>query len=208
MGWYQRHIFPRLLAMASKKMDAERESLLNAARGTVLELGAGTGVNFGFYGAGLHQLWALEPDKTLIGWAQQALARLPENTRQKVQLVQGDGQQLPFASEYFDQVVCCLVLCTVPDPLRVLQEARRVLKPEGELLLFEHVEAEPGSRLAAWQRRLNPFWHRCAGGCQLNRPTLELVRRAGFDTANVRSYRHPEFPALVSPIIFGTAQPR
>jgi len=208
MGWYQRHIFPRLLAMASKKMDAERELLLGGAQGEVLELGVGTGVNLGFYGDWLEQLWALEPDQTLVNWAQQALQSSEPSMVRKVRLLRGDALHLPFADNSFDQVVCCLVLCTVPDPQRALLEAHRVLKPDGELLLFEHVLAEPGSRLARWQQRLNPLWHRCAGGCQLNRPTLDLVRRAGFDTSRVQSYRHPGFPALVSPIILGRAQPR
>ncbi len=207
MSLYQRYIFPHLLAWASTRMDAERERLLAQAAGEVLELGAGTGANFAFYCDAVTRLWALEPDAVLLGRARQARTALSAEQAARIRLIRGDGQRLPFAENRFDCVVCCLVLCTVPDPARMLAEARRVLKPGGRLLVFEHVAAEPGSRLRRWQNRLNPVWRYCGCGCELQRPTLATIRRAGFRVDQISAYRHPDFPAIVSPVIFGTATP-
>lgn len=208
MNLYREWIFPRLLEWASGKMDAEREALIALAEGDVLELGAGTGANFPFYRERMRSLWALEPELVLLNRAQAALAREPEDRQTKVTLLCADGQQLPFADASMDTVICCLVLCTVPSPAQMLAEAHRVLKPEGRLLVFEHVAASAQNpRLRRWQNRLNPIWRVCACGCELNRPTRQTIEQAGFRFEQLRDERHPDFPAIVSPIILGVARP-
>lgn len=209
MNPYRQWIFPRLLDWASGKMDEERAHLIERAKGRVLELGSGTGANFRFYGDQLVTLWALEPEVPVMKLAKSARSELPPAQAGKIHLVCGDGHQLPFADNSLDTVICCLVLCTVPNPEKMLSEAYRVLKPEGQLLVFEHVEADDNSpRLRRWQHRLNSVWRQFACGCELIRPTRKTIEQAGFEFESLTEHRHPDFPALVSPIILGAARPR
>lgn len=208
MNPYRQWIFPRLLDWASGKMDMERTELIAQAHGQVLELGSGTGANFRFYSDSLDTLWALEPEPPVMARAELERKHLPAIQAEKIHLICGDGHHLPFADNTLDTVICCLVLCTVPDPGRMLAEVHRVLKPNGQLLVFEHVAANTDSpRLQGWQNRLNPIWRTFACGCELNRPTRTTIERAGFRFERIRDERHPDFPRIVSPIILGVAHP-
>ena len=105
--------------------------------------------------------------------------RRAEATSVPVELREANAERLPFGDESFDTVVFNLSLCTIPDPRRALGEARRVLKPDGRLLVLEHVKArEPG--LARWQERINPIWKITGSGCHLNRDTKRSIEAAGF----------------------------
>lgn len=197
-----------MLDWASGKMDKERTELIAQAYGQVLELGSGTGANFRFYSQELDTLWALEPDVPLMALAEQVCKQLPAAQAEKIHLICGDGHHLPFADNSLDTVICCLVLCTVPNPGRMMAEVHRVLKPEGQLLVFEHVAANSESpRLQDWQNRLNPIWRKFACGCELNRPTRITIEGAGFRFERIRDERHPDYPRIVSPIILGVAHP-
>ena len=208
MNPYRQWIFPRLLDWASGKMDKERAELIAMAQGEVLELGSGTGANFPFYSDQLVRLWALEPETPVMALAEQARLELPGVQSEKINLLCADGHHLPFADDSLDSVICCLVLCTVPDPEKMMREVHRVLKPEGQLLVFEHVAAnEQSARLQRWQNRLNPIWRTLACGCELNRHTRRTIEQAGFQFETIRDERHPEFPRIVSPIILGVAHP-
>jgi ubiquinone/menaquinone biosynthesis C-methylase UbiE len=102
-------------------------------------------------------------------------------------------------------VVSTLVLCTVEDPERALAEIRRVLRPEGSLLFLEHVRSDD-RRLARWQDRLHGPWRSFAEGCNCNRPTLDLLRRAGF-AVSAADARWRRMPPIVRPLVSGRATP-
>lgn len=155
---------------------AVRRALLAQARGRVLEIGAGTGINFGLYPPGVDEVQALEPDAAMSA---RARARLPA-AGPDVRLVQARAETLPYPAASFDTVVSTLVLCTVHDPQASLREAYRVLRPGGLLLIFEHVRLDHPA-LACAQRALTPLWQQLAGGCRLDRDTLRSVREAGFE---------------------------
>jgi len=156
-----------------------RESLLARARGTVLEIGSGTGVNFPLYRSP-DRVVAIEPDSAMLT---RSLHRA-EHAAVPVEVVQAGAERLPFESNRFDSVVCTLVLCTIPDPLAALVEIRRVCKPGGTLLLFEHVLLENPVWSAA-QRGLTPMWKKLCGGCHLNRNSLAFVQQAGFQITDL-----------------------
>jgi ubiquinone/menaquinone biosynthesis C-methylase UbiE len=165
--------------LETKSFHPIRESLLARARGTVLEIGSGTGVNFPLYRSP-DKVVAIEPDSVMLT---RSLQRA-EQSAVPVEVVQAGAERLPFEANRFDSVVCTLVLCTIPDPLAALAEIRRVCKPGGTLLLFEHVLLEHPLWNAV-QHGLTPAWKKMCGGCHLNRNSLALVQQAGFQIAHL-----------------------
>lgn len=152
-----------------------RRRLVANLRGRVLELGTGTGLLFSAY----ENPPAVAIDVDASGFVR-ARRRDP-----RVALVRADAQALPFRDGAFDAVVETLSLCSVPDPVAALAEARRVLKPGGELRLLEHVRP-PGPVLARLFDWLAPAWLRLSGGCHLERRTGLLVGPAGFTVSSMR----------------------
>jgi len=162
-------LFMKLLEAAG--MAALRDRLLPGLRGRVLEIGAGTGVNFPRYGPAARVV-ALDADPA----AAHFLSRRADAPR----LVCADAERLPFRAASFDAVVFTLVLCTVREPARAAAEARRVLLPGGVVVVLEHVRA-PGAFLSRAQRMLTPAWRHVAQGCHLDRDTASVLHEAGFE---------------------------
>src|SRR3954452_12525939 len=138
-------------------MRRRRRRLLAAARGQVVEIGAGTGLNLRHYPDGLEALTLVEPDAAM----RRRLARRVRQNGRAADIVEASAERLPLADQSVDTVVATLVLCTVDDPQGTLNEIARVLRPGGELLFVEHVRAQ-SSRLARWQDRLCEPWRRFA----------------------------------------------
>lgn len=178
-----------------------RAKLLAQARGRVLEIGGGTGANLPYYGVDVEELVITEPEEPM---ARRLEKKLPGHSR-PVRVLQVPAEELPFEDGSFDYVVATLVLCTVDDPDRALEEARRVLKPGGRLLFLEHVRADD-AKLARWQDRLNGFQKRFACGCNCNRATLDTIQQHGFSVAEVEHDRLAKAPPFVRPMIVGAAE--
>ena len=174
-------------------MEPLRKEIVEQARGVVLEVGAGNGLNFPFYDpAQVERVEATEPDSAMLRFAQDRVrtARVPIN------ITQATVEHLPFADETFDSAVCTLVFCSVPDPLRGLQEIRRVLKPGGLLLMVEHVRAK-GRVTAILQDMITPFTRLTAGNCHWNRDTEQTVYKAGFQALDRRDVDGGLIPRVV-----------
>jgi len=181
-------------------LGAHRRELLAAASGDVLEIGAGTGANLPYYGAGVRTLTLTEPEAPMAKRLQRRM--LAQRTDAK--LLRAPAEDLPFNDASFDTVVSTLVLCTVDDQPRALRELRRVLRPGGRLLFIEHVRGED-PRLARKQDRMAPLNRRVAHGCNCNRRTLESIRAAGFDVGRVGRDTLKHVPAFVRPLVVGSA---
>jgi len=180
-------------------MRSRRSALLGNARGRVVEIGAGTGLNVAHYPDGIAELVLTEPDAAM----RRRLARRLQRHGRVARIVDAPAERLPLADASVDTVVSTLVLCTVNDPERTLGEIARVLRPDGQLLFVEHVRAS--SRfLAACQDNLLQPWRRFAGGCRCNRPTVELMRACGFAIA-ADEVVWRGMPAIVHPLVFGRA---
>lgn len=178
-----------------------RRELLAGARGRVLELGAGTGLNLELYPEGVEALTLTEPDPHMT---KQLRRRLAESSRADAEAVEAPAEKLPFPDDSFDTAVVTLVLCTVPDPTAALAEIKRVLKPGGQLLFLEHVRSgDPG--LAKWQDRLERPWRFLGDGCHCNRDTVAAINAAGFELSDVEDDTLPKAPPLVRPLVRGAA---
>ncbi|MFD7104643.1 class I SAM-dependent methyltransferase [Streptomyces celluloflavus] len=183
---------------------ALRRELLTGVMGRVIEVGAGTGLNFAHYPGTVSEVVAIEPEPTLRRVARTAAAR----AEVPVDLVPGVAERLPVKSEAFDVAVASLVLCSVHDVRRALGELLRVLRPGGELRFFEHGRASGGG-LAAVQWSLDrTVWPLLTGGCHCWRDPLGEIRAAGFEVVGVRRLNVPERgPQLpMSPAVLGTAR--
>jgi len=178
MGWYERRVLPVLLdkMMTGEETVRLRKDALAQARGRVLEIGFGTGLNVPHYPPAVTHLVGVDPNSGMEKLARQRLG----GARMSGEFVLGRGDsRLPFDDSSFDTVVTTFVLCTVGDVGRALSEIWRVVKPEGQYLLLEHGLA-PDAGVQRWQQRLNRFNRLMLGGCNLNRPIAKLVGNAGF----------------------------
>lgn len=193
-------LYEPFLALGERRgMAARRRELLAGACGRVLEIGAGTGLNLSHYPTEVDALVLTEPDPAMARRLERRVARLrPEAT-----VVRAGAEELPVADGSFDTVVSTMVLCTVPDPQRAVDELRRVLRPGGRLLFVEHVRADD-AREAGRQDRLNAPWRAFAAGCNCNRRTLELLACA-FDLGAIRRDEWRGMPRVVRPLAHGAA---
>lgn len=168
-------LYDAVMVPAERWLGAFRRKLTSGAAGLVLDVGAGTGLNFPHYDAGATVV-GVDPD---VGMLRRARARAADAAAD-VFLVAADARALPFRDGTFDEGVVGLAFCTIPAPSTALEEVRRTLGPGARFRLLEHVRADPGF-VARTQDALTPFWRRVAGGCHLNRRTTERVAGAGFD---------------------------
>jgi ubiquinone/menaquinone biosynthesis C-methylase UbiE len=175
-----------------------RDEVVGKARGAVLEIGAGTGLNLPRY-HDVERLVASEPEepmrRRLLGRA--GAATVP------VEVVAAPAEALPFDDGEFDTVVSTLVLCSVDDPEAAVREVRRVLKPGGRFVFLEHGGAD-GKR-AEWQRRLDGVWSAVNAGCHLTRNVTDALASADFRTEELRVLEPRPVPSIILPFRLGTA---
>ncbi len=184
MGFYDKYILPPILdlAMGQKDVAKLRQEVVPAARGRVLEVGMGSGLNLPFYQPEAENIVGLDPSPELLKMAGRRIADAPS----PVSLVDGSAEDIPFADASFDTVLTTWTLCSIPDGAKALSEMRRVLKPSGALIFIEHGRS-PDARVEAWQDRLTPLWRRCAGGCHMNRDIEAMIGDAGFAITKLRT---------------------
>jgi ubiquinone/menaquinone biosynthesis C-methylase UbiE len=178
MNFYDRHILPHLIDCACGMGDVmkARSQLIPKARGKVLEIGIGTGLNLGFYDpAKVEHICGVDPAAQMHAKARNRAAKISIPVETLPLVIETIGA----ADASFDTVVTTFTLCTIPDPVSALREMRRVLKPGGELLFCEHGTA-PDASVRRWQDRLTPIWKPMAGGCHLNRDIPALLAAGGF----------------------------
>jgi ubiquinone/menaquinone biosynthesis C-methylase UbiE len=203
MAFYHDVVLPRIcdLAMRNRRLRPYRERVVSAAEGRVLEIGVGSGLNFGFYRPGVHEILALEPDPKLLHMAGAKTGAVPE----PVSFIEGSAEAIPLDDTSIDTAVTTWTLCTIPDALRALEEVRRVLRPGGRLLFVEHGLA-PEWNVQRWQHRLTPLWSKISGGCHLDRPIADLIASAGFriETLDTGYAPGPKMMAFMSE---GSARP-
>jgi len=152
-----------------------RKEILDSVQGNVLEIGPGTGVNLKYYNEGvIDRLTYIDVDYTK-GLEERAKSKCPN-----IKFIDGTVEKIPFENNSFDHIVFTLVFCSVNNPLNGLSEIKRVLKTNGEIHFIEHVLPEK-RLLKPIFNNLSSVWHKISGGCNLNRRTIETIKRAGFN---------------------------
>jgi len=203
MSFWATHVLPRLVEKAcrSHTIKEERARWVPRARGHVLEVGVGSGLNLSFYEPGrVERVTGIDPSEPLLARAGERARAAPV----PVTLVRAPAEDLPFPDRSFDSAVITYTLCSVEDPRRALAEIRRVLRPEGEVLFVEHgLARDPEPR--RWQRRLTPAWRRVGGGCHLDRDIFAELRAGGFRIDEARA-EYGEGPRWLSFTYQGVAR--
>ena len=179
-----------------------RRQLLAELEGEVVEVGAGNGLNFPWYPRGVTRVLAVEPEPRLRERARAAASGAPV----PVTVTSGTAERIPCADASADAVVCSLMLCSVADQGVALREARRVLRPGGQLRFLEHVRAE-STGLRRLQKTLDAtVWPRLGGGCHMSRDTAAAIGAAGFSLERIERFRFPQKGfSPTSPHIIGVA---
>lgn len=207
MNPWEKYVVPNLVSCAcsSKPIMKQREKVIPQAEGRVLEIGCGSGTNFGLYdGTKVTELIALDPSHEMIEKAKKKAATLGIGAG--IEFIEGGAEALPLEDNSIDTVIVTFVLCTIPDWKAALSEARRVLKPDGKLLFSEHGLA-PDEGVAKWQRRVEPIWKPLAGGCHLTRDTEGMLRNAGFEVTKGETMYLPNTPKIAGFVSWGAAVP-
>lgn len=194
MGLYSRYVFPWVLdhAMRREPIERQRPVALAGARGEVLEIGFGTGLNLPHYPTGVTRVVAVEPNAKLGGRGRGRIEAAPIEVELAVQ--RGD-RTLPFDAGRFDTAVSTWTLCTIPDVALALAEVHRVLKPGGRLFFVEHGLA-PEPRVRRWQRRLNPLMRFLGDGCNLDRDIAALLRASPLEVERCDQFYLEHTPSL------------
>ncbi|HEX5142724.1 MAG TPA: class I SAM-dependent methyltransferase [Mycobacterium sp.] len=190
---------PTLFIGEMAGMRRRRKALLQNARGRVVEIGAGTGLNIRHYPDDIAELTLFEPELAMRRRLAHRLQRRPGLAH----VVDATAERLPLPDASVDTVVSTLVLCTVDDPEGALREIARVLRPDGQLLFIEHVRATSRFVAACQDRMLAP-WRSFGGGCRCNRPTVHLMRACGFTVA-AEDATWRGMPLIVHPLAIGRA---
>jgi ubiquinone/menaquinone biosynthesis C-methylase UbiE len=180
-----------------------RAAVANHLQGDVLEIGVGTGATLRQLATneGISSFTGIDLSTGMLNQAKQVAAGLPF----PVDLRQMDATRLDFPDASFDTVTVSLTLCTVPDPAGTLREMARVCRPDGQLVLLEHV-LSPNPVIGWLQRRVSPAQERMLG-CHLDRTTDRLVRELGFQVERDEARLFGIFHLIVAhPYQSGTAE--
>ena len=199
MGLYARHIGPRVVSCLCSMQDItdERLKVVPHASGVVLEIGIGPGLNLPLYDpARVECVIGVDPDSNFlrIGSSRHATSPVP------LEIIKAPAEALPLSDASIDTAV----VTSVEDPMRVLAELLRVLKPKSRVLFLEHGLAHD-QKVSSWQHRLNPTWKRLAVGCNLNRPVASTFEKAGFRLPEVDHYYLGGVPRAVGYLCRGVA---
>jgi len=203
MKFYDEHVLPHLINCACSMAAIERlrAKMVPLAKGKVLEVGMGSGLNLKHYQKeNVDLVWGLEPSEGMRRKAQTNL----DASNIKVEWLGLPSESIPLDDDSADSIVLTYTLCTIEDPMSALAEMRRVLKPDGQLIFSEHGQS-PDESVRQWQNRVNPIWRKLAGGCNLNRAIPTLISDAGFNITKL-DQKYIKGPKIAAYQYFGMAR--
>ena len=203
MSLYEKYVLPKFLncACGSKPVARQREKVVPLAEGRVLEIGIGSGLNLPFYDkTKVDEIWGLDPSEELSEMARTVATQ----EGMKVNFISSGAEEIPLPDDHFDSVLITYTMCTIPEVIRANTEIRRVLKDQGKMIFCEHGVA-PDDNIRKWQKRINPFWGKIAGGCNINRNIPSLIQESGFDIVELEEMYLPNTPKIAGYNFWGYA---
>ena len=204
MGFYNKYILPKFLncACGTKPINFQRDKIVPLAKGIVLDVGIGSGLNIPFYNKSkIDHLYGLDPSDELLKIAKS----IAEKHKLEIEFLECGAEAIPLPDNSIDTVLITYTMCTIPDVELSNLEIMRVLKPEGQLLFCEHGLA-PDKNIVKWQRRINPIWNKIAGGCNLNRDIPKLITSSGFKILDMEEMYLPSTPKFAGYNYWGIAK--
>ena len=204
MGLYDKYVLPKFLncTCGSKPINYQRKKVVPLAKGIVLDIGIGSGLNIPFYDmTKIDKVIGLDPSVELNNLA----IDVAKECNVDVEFMLCGAEDIPLPDNHVDTVLVTYTMCTIPEVMEANKEMLRVLKPEGRLIFCEHGLA-PDSKVAKWQKRIDPIWGKIAGGCHLNRNIPELITTAGFEIANMEQMYLPSTPSFAGYNYWGSAR--
>ena len=192
MGVYDKYILPKFsnCACGSKPINYQRQKVVPLAKGKVLDIGIGSGLNIPFYNSDkIDKVIGIDPSHELIKLAKE----LANDSKASIELIIGSAESIPYPDNFFDTVLVTYTMCTIPNVAIANKEMWRVLKDDGRLIFCEHGLA-PDKKISKWQNRIDPFWGKIAGGCHLNRDIQKLITDAGFSFESLNKMYIPNTP--------------
>jgi SAM-dependent methyltransferase len=206
MPFYRNFIYPQLVSKLGDPPPIRgiRKRIVTLAEGEVLEVGVGPGVNFAHYNAAkVSKVYALEPNQGMIRLAE----KQRRQTKLAIEFLGLPGERIPLENASIDTVVSTFTLCTIVNVAEALAAIRRVLKPGGKLIFFEH-GLSPDSKVRSWQERCEPINRYIFEGCHLTRDIPSLLTRSGFEIESMDAAYIAEFPKPWTYCWWGTARPK
>jgi ubiquinone/menaquinone biosynthesis C-methylase UbiE len=203
MSLYEKYVLPKFLncACGSKPVARQREKVVPLAEGKVLEIGIGSGLNLPFYDkTKVDEIWGLDPSEELSEIARAVAIQ----EGMEVNFISSGAEEIPLPDDHFDSVLITYTMCTIPEVIRANTEIRRVLKNQGKMIFCEH-GAAPDDNVRKWQKRINPFWGKIAGGCNIDRNIPSLIQDSGFDIIEIEEMYLPNTPKIAGYNFWGYA---
>jgi ubiquinone/menaquinone biosynthesis C-methylase UbiE len=204
LSLYDKYILPKVLncTCGSKPISYQRKKVVPLAKGKILDIGIGSGLNIPFYDLSkIDKIYGLDPSSELIKIAK----KMAVKKNISIEFLLCGAEDIPLPNNSIDTVLITYSMCTIPEVLKANYEMLRVLKPDGRLIFCEHGLA-PDKSVAKWQKRINPVWGKIAGGCNLDRDIPNLISSSGFKILSIEEMYLPSTPKFAGYNYWGIAQ--
>ncbi len=200
---YDKYVLPKLLdcCCSTKPINYQRKKVVPNAKGNILEIGIGSGLNLPFYEKSkINTLYGIDPSSELCDMAKKTAS----DNKININLLINEAEEIELPKDSIDTVVMTYTLCTIPNPSDALKEIKRVMKTDAKMLFCEHGIA-PDKNILKWQKRINPIWGKLFGGCNINRDIPSILKENGF-TINILNQMYlPNTPKIVGYNFWGEA---
>ncbi len=200
---YEKFVLPKLCdkCCGTKPINYQRKKIVPLAKGVVLEIGVGSGLNIPFYNKNnVEKIIGLDPSEQLNVLAK----KVADDNKIEIDFIISGAEDISLPDDSIDTILITYTLCTIPDVDKSMSEMKRVLKPNGKFIFCEHGIA-PDKNIIRWQRRINPIWGVFFGGCNINRNIPKIISEGGFNITNINQMYLPSTPKIVGYNYWGEA---
>ena len=204
MKLYEKYVVPRILNFSCglKPIQYQRKKVVHLAEGEILEVGIGSGLNLPYYETSrVKKIWGLDPSEELHDMAKKVASGLDLN----VEFLLSGAEEIPLLDGSVDTALITYTLCSIPEVEEAIKEIKRVIKPGGAMIFCEHGKA-PDASTRKWQERINPYWKKISGGCNINRDIPNLIESAGFSISQLETMYLPGTPKILGYNYWGSAR--